>query len=176
METDQLTQRKTTDAKAWMWGRGVKVVIATTLTLAVIVIWALAGFGSLSVAAAYYLKGQTLFVDSTSKSMGVASPGETVVVPFRLTNHGRERVRIVGCYAYCNCMLPGDLPFTMAPGEVRNFNVSIKMPTRVNLRGAKSASLKFPLTLFTSIPAQSRVGLSIEGECRDEIEAQGSTS
>jgi hypothetical protein len=128
------------------------------------VAWALAGFGSIREAASYYLRGETLFVDSTRKSFGAAAPGEELPVSFRLANRGNRPIRIVGCKTYCNCMLPNDLPFTLAPHQTRDFTLSLQMPGPEYAGSRASGRLELQLILFTNNPLQSRIALSISGD------------
>src|SRR6202034_3578924 len=101
---------------------------------------------------------------STTKSFGVATPGDRIDAFFMLANRGNDSIRILGCNASCNCVIPNDLPFTLGPSEKRKFFVSIHMPTLEQMRTQKSTHLDLALTLFTSNPAQSRIRLSLKGE------------
>jgi hypothetical protein len=145
--------------------RPLTLVAVTGLALVVWVVWAFAGFGSIREAASYYLRGETLFVDSTTKSLGAAAPSEELPVSFRLTNRGKQPIRIVGCKTSCNCMLPRDLPFALAPHEVREFTLSIRMPSPANFR-SQAGRLELQLILFTNNPQQPRIPLSIIGKAR----------
>ncbi len=139
------------------------ILISTNLALLVMAVWAIASFGSIRGAVGYYLRGETLFFDSTEKSFGVASPGEKVTVAFRLTNRGRKPIRVLGCSAICTCTLPTDLPFTLGPNESRDVTLSIREPKRQVPQPSKPKDLSLEVTLFTNNAAQSRIPLTVKG-------------
>jgi hypothetical protein len=145
-----------------------RCALGTGLLAGIMATWLCAQFGSVRQGIAYYARGQTLSLDSTAKSFGLARPDEVVFVTFKLTNRGSSNVRVVGCYVYCNCAAPKDLPFALAPGETRDFTVSIRAPSAQSLKVKGSGDLELPLTLFTNIASQSRIQLSIFGQVRDE--------
>jgi len=143
------------------------ILIFTNLAVFAIAAWALASFGSIGGAISYYLKGETLFLDSTEKSLGIVSPGDQVGVTFKLTNRGRKQIRILGCQASCSCMIPDDLPFVLSPDESRDFTLSIRTPKPRGASDKKSIGMNLELTLFSNNPMQSRITLTIKGEIRD---------
>ena len=140
-------------------------LISANLVIFIMAIWALAGFGSIRGAIEYYLRGETLFVDSTRKSFGIVSPGDHVDLTFKLTNRGREPLRVLGCSAICGCMTPRDLPFVLRPSAGRDFKVSIDIP---ELERVQSRFLDLELVLYTDLDTQSRIPLHIKGEIRGE--------
>jgi len=162
MEMKPLTQQQVQPSRK---SRGLSptatILICTNLALLFIVVWALASFGSIRGAIGYYLRGVTLFVDSTEKSFGVASSGDHVDVTFKLFNRGREPIRVLGCSANCGCMVPRDSPFVLSPSEGRDFKVSIDIP---ELERVRSRFANLELVLFTNHEVQSRIPLHIKGE------------
>lgn len=115
------------------------------------------------------MRGQTISVDSDAKSFGVVSPGDPIAVSFRLTNHAREPVRIVGCRAGCSCMLPADLPLEIRPNASRDFRVSFNFRPRPG-GGPVLETRRFTMTLFTSNPDQFEIPLMVSGEVRGNLE------
>src|SRR5262245_7726451 len=96
MEMDEPSQSRSVagrgnTALSWL----ASVIISTSIILLALVVWAYAYFGSIQIAIRS-VSGQPLAVDATTKSFGVARPGERVEVSFRLTNHGTRPIRIVG--------------------------------------------------------------------------------
>ncbi len=146
--------------------RPAALVVGMGLALILWAAWALAGFASIREAGRYYLRGETLFIDSVTQSFGSAAPREEVSVSFRLTNRGKE-IRILGCQTYCNCMLPRDLPFALAPNETRDFTLLIRMPGPEYARTQTPARLQLRFVLYTNNPAQSRIPLLISGDIRE---------
>ena len=112
-----------------------------------------------------------IVLDSSTKSFGVVRQGETGSVSFRLLNQSRRPVRVVGCMAYCECVVPDDLPFTIGPGEAREFRVSVrtvagefsKSPEKVNQ----------PITLYTTDAGQAEIRLDVEGTVMDSGSTEG---
>lgn len=76
--------------------------------------------------------------------------------------------------AYCNCIVPDDLPFTLGPSETRGFKVSVR--TEIRKAGSPSELIDQPVTLFTTSPAQAEVHLTIKGEIRGSARSEGSGS
>ena len=140
-------------------------IVAAGLGLVLLLFACWAAGGVTAIRTAYsHLRGETILVDSHAKSFGIVAPGDRVTVSFRLTNDGREPVRIVGCRAGCSCMVPDDLPFAIGPKGSRDFAVSIKVPQK---RGNGSVvARKLALTLFTSNPAQLEIPLTMSGQIR----------
>jgi Protein of unknown function (DUF1573) len=136
------------------------------LVFCVLVAWLFYGFGSIRQIVGYYFKGETLIVDSTAKSIGLAEPDAEILVPFRLTNSGDSRVRILGCYASCSCTIPRNLPFTLAPDETREFSVAVRTPSAESVLVRKTGRIELALTLYTSNPSQARIPLAIRGAVR----------
>jgi len=154
----------------WIWVHGpdATVVLSASLVFAAAAVWGICHFGSFRGAMNYYLRGESLSVDSITRSFGVAKPSDRLNVSFNLTNQGDETVRILGCQAYCNCVVPQDLPFALRPGEKSSFTISVHIPSGIQANREGSTHLELPLTLFTSNPQQSRVSLAISGDVRDE--------
>jgi hypothetical protein len=142
------------------------VLVSVNLALFIMAAWAFVGFGSIQDCASYYLRGETLFADAREKSFGSAAPGETVAVSYKLLNRGKTPIRILGCHALCNCVMPRDLPFTIKPHESTVFTTSIQMPNARQAGSTNGMHLRLPLTLFTSNPVQPRISLSVEGDVR----------
>ena len=119
------------------------------------------------------VKGETVLVDATTKSFGVARAGDAIHLSYKLTNRGGKSVRIVGCRATCRCIVPGqDLPFTLRPRESRDFPISIRNPGRV--AGTAPQTVNWQVTLYTTNPAQARIALSIKGEIQTNRPSSGS--
>jgi hypothetical protein len=136
------------------------VLVSTCFVLLIMATWALLTFGSIRRAVGYYLRGETIIVDSPSKSFGNVTAGNVVTVTFRLKNWGRQVVRVVGCSVDCGCVVPDDIPFTVQPAEDRGFALSLKTKVRTD----KAVDLvEHHVTLFTSETAQLRIPLVING-------------
>ncbi len=149
--------------------RGPRRIVLPVLALAAFAIVAVAFVAliardPLRRAVSDYLGGKTLFVDAEEKSVGSVSPGDTIVVGFKLKNEGREPVRILGCRTLCNCTAPLDLPFVLDPKEARDLQLTVKVPSMGRVRDGHSKLFDLPFTVFTSSATQSRFGLRIRGE------------
>ncbi len=160
----EISIREVSERKQGWLARPVLVaILLLSFASAIASMSAIACFGSVQRALGYGLRGETLFVDATEKSLGLIVPGETVTASFTLTNSDRNNIRILGCELGCLCAAPKDLPFTLRASESREFVVTIHVPTEQQIKNAKSTGLELPLTLFTSSPAQSRIPLTIKG-------------
>jgi len=140
--------------------------VSANAALIAAAVFALASFSSIKSAVGFYMRGETLLVDATEKSFGVAASGRTFDVSFRLTNRGDKPIRILGCKTICTCTVPHDLPYTLDPKESRDLNITVN--TFGQVRDGQPTDLYLPLTVFTSNRAQSRVGLAIRGEVREK--------
>ncbi|MFI5456161.1 MAG: DUF1573 domain-containing protein [Isosphaerales bacterium] len=171
METEQAIQRQVLPGiRGWAPSRPGALVVCAVSAPVVLAFWALGGFGAVGVAVAL-MKGETLFVDSSTKSFGVVPAGDPIVVSYKLTNRGDQNIRIVGCRAVCRCMVPEDLPFTLRPKESRNFPILIRNPKGEG--GSRSQTINWGITLFTTNPAQAQIPLTVKGELRTRRQAPG---
>ena len=141
-------------------------VISTSATILALAAFAIASFGSLRTAFGYYFRGEVLFADATERSFGIVGPGERVPVSFRLTNRGAQRIRILGCRAQCSCATSNELPITLGPHEATDFYMTVYTRAIDPTQMKRVDLLDIPVTLYTSIPGQSRFGLVIRGEVR----------
>lgn len=163
MATEQAFQQGVASAKQIRLPRSPATTIVASglgLVLLTVAIWAAGGFDA-ALRAYLYMSGETLFIDSTTKSFGSVRAGDPTSVSFQLTNRGTEPVRIVGCLAYCNCIVPADLPITLNPSESRDFIISI----HTFQRGGESGTRPFnqPVNLYTTNPAQAEIPLTVKG-------------
>jgi Protein of unknown function (DUF1573) len=140
------------------------------LVLLVIATWAVGGFSAIRTAYAY-MRGEAIFVDSYSKSFGSVHAGDPITVSFRLTNVGDKPVRFVGCRAYCGCVVPDDLPFTINPNDYREFTLSVRTFEPVGANSTESFSQ--PVILYTTSAAQLEIPLTIKGEIRTRSSPAG---
>ncbi len=164
MATDQTIQRRAPATKPFRLVRvSSAAIVAGSLVLAFLIFatWAWGGFDWIRVAYGY-ITGETILVDSHTKSFGVIPPGGSVTVTFKLTNLGHDAIRIVGCRSGCPCMVPDDLPFVLHSKESRDFTVSIGASENVRTSSVKTRRLR--LTLFTTNPSQSQIPLTVSGE------------
>ena len=141
------------------------VLISTNLALLVMAVWAFVSFGSIRSAMGYYVRGETLLVDSNEKSFGTASPGDPIGVTFTLTNRDLRPVRVLGCQASCTCIVPENLPLTLLPNQKGGLTISI----RTNAQSVKlgRSMVEQEVVLFTSSPAQPELHLTIKGRIHD---------
>jgi hypothetical protein len=164
METEQAIQRRALPGlRGWAPNRHGALLVCAASAPLLLALWALGGFDAVAVAVAL-AKGETVFVDSSTKSFGVVSAGDPLVVSYKLTNRSDQNIRIVGCRAVCRCMVPEGLPFTLRARESRDFPISIRNPQRV--RGSPSQTVNWGITLFTTNPAQAQITLTVKGEIR----------
>ena len=110
--------------------------------------------------------------DSSRKSFGFINEGETASVSFRLTNRSGRPVRVVGCMAQCDCIVPDDLPFAIGPGQAQDFRVSVR--TVAGQYQKPLEKLTQPITLYTTDVAQAEVRLTVEGTVLGTEQAAGS--
>jgi hypothetical protein len=172
METQQAIQQRTSSGlPAWAPSRPGALLVCANSALVLLAFWALDGFDAVAVAIAL-AKGETILVDSSTKSFGVVSAGDPLVISYKLTNRSDQNIRIVGCRAVCRCMVPEGLPFTLRARESRDFPISIRNPERV--RGSPSQSVNWGITLFTTNPAQAQITLTVKGEIRAPSKPPGS--
>ena len=142
--------------------RGPIALAAGALLLAALV-WA--AFEPETIQSAYAtLTGQVIAVDATTKSFGIVAPGDPIALTFHLTNRGSRPVRFVGCRAYCNCINPAELPFTLGSHESRDFAISLSNPVRE--ARTRNRAIEQPLVLYTTNPAQAEIPLTIKGQIR----------
>ena len=142
--------------------RGPIALAAGTLLLAGLV-WA--AFSVDTIQSAYAtLTGEVISVDATTKSFGIVPPGDPITLTFQLTNRGSRPIRLVGCMAYCNCITPPELPYTIATGETRDFAIAMTNPNREGLN--RDRTIGQPLILFAANPTQHEIPLRIKGEIR----------
>lgn len=139
------------------------VLISGNVVLLAIVVWGSVNFGSIRAATGYYLRGETLFVDSSQKSFGIAGFDERVSVTFALRNRGRRPIRVLGCQVSCSCTVPPDLPFAIQPNESREFTLRIRAPGRRESQSDQAHDLTLHIILFTSNPLQARIPLVVKG-------------
>jgi hypothetical protein len=164
METEQAVQRKALlRVRGWAPSRTGAFLVCATLFTLMFGFWILGGVRGIAVGYAL-MKGQTIFVDSSTKSFGVVSPGDPIAVSYKLTNWGDQDVRIVGFRAKCKCMAPDILPFTLRAKESRVLPISIVNRTREN--GSPSQTINWVITIFTTNPAQVQIPLTVKGEIR----------
>lgn len=163
MATEQATQQHALPSPRIRPARSLAATtIAAGLGLVLLIIATYAGGGFSAIRMAYaYMRGETILVDSSTKSFGSAREGDRVSVSFGLTNGAGKPVRVVGCRAYCNCIVPDDLPFTINPHERRNLTLSVRIPERGRSSGTRQFSQ--PVTLYTTNAAQIEIPLLIEG-------------
>ena len=135
------------------------LLISVNLLLAIAVVGALLWFGSLATAV-QVLGGRPLVVDATTKSFGVAEPGQTVEVTFNLVNYGSQPCRIVGATVGCACTVPQDVPFSIAPGETKSLRMLINIPDDLK----EGDDFPARLTLYTTIAAQPQLDFKIVGK------------
>ena len=98
-----------------------------------------------------------LTVDEPNPSLGVVDPKKTYFVTFKLTNRGKEPMRILGAAPMCTCTVPSGLPMTIPAGETRSLKVKYYPPSRLE-------TVEIPLLLHTNLAAQRSVRLSIRVE------------
>ena len=151
--------------RRWGFSPAAAAFVSANAALLAMAVFAIASFGSLGLAIGYYLRGEKLLVDAPQKSFGAAAPGETVRVSFKLANKNDVAIRILGCKAACNCTVPCELPLALAPGESKDFTLTIQMPSQ---RGRGGRRLDVPFTLFTSSVVQPRINLAVRGELSDK--------
>ena len=155
-ETLQSPAREPESVEKAGWSWNTKFIIFCHIIFILIFIIACNRYGSLRNALSFFSTGQLLYIEPAHKTFGTAAPGEQVVVPFRLTNRGRDAIRVVGSTVGCSCTVPDDMPFRIAPGRSRTFHVTIKVPN-------EPGPVEMPIVLYTSIPDQSRINLRITG-------------
>lgn len=131
-------------------------LVTTALALLALAVWAVGRFDSIQ-GALKYASGETLLVDAATKTFGTREPGEKVNVAFKLINSGNAPIRIVGSRVGCSCTVPDELPFSLAAGERRLFQVSVSLPK-------EPQGIQMPVTLFTNIAEQPELELTIVGE------------
>lgn len=173
MNTETSVQHVANRGHGWLPHPLIAAIVLVNLALAVGVITAFARFGSVQSALGYCLRGETLFFDAKEQSLGVVAAGQTVTASFRLTNGGRNSIRILGCAVGCACTAPRNLPFALRVGESRDFVVTVRVPTEEQIKNRESAVFELSLTLFTSSATQSRVPLTIKGRVGGGLVAGG---
>ena len=170
MATEQAIGEKPLIPRSVRILRSPSTLIAAGLGVALLSLacWAVSGFRTIR-----SMRGQTISVDSDVRSFGVVSRGDPIAVSFRLTNHGRSPVRIVGCRAGCSCVLPEDLPFVIRPDASRDFRVSFNFPP-IPGGGSAVETRTLRLTLFTSDPDQFEIPLTVSGELHGKPDSSNS--
>lgn len=72
--------------------------------------------GSLS-ATLSFLQGERILVDHPVQALGRLPDKTQKRLVYRLTNLGSAPVRIIGLHSTCSCLIPGDPPDFIGPGE-----------------------------------------------------------
>ncbi len=174
MGTPVAIQRQPTPvgAKTPFWGQSTVRVYGTILT--VILVGAACWMSGALRTTYLRLLGCSIFVDSTTKTFGTINDADSASVRFRFTNRGSQPVRVVGCMVYCNCVVAGDLPFTLKPAETHDLDVTVRAPAG-KLKSART-SINQPILLYTTSPAQPEIHLTVKGEFRRSAPARESGS
>jgi Protein of unknown function (DUF1573) len=133
----------------------ISATLAILLTCGGVALATVVRFGSIH-KAIQYANGLRLSVDETTKSFGVAAPGQRLGVSFTLTNLGGEPIRVLGCQTDCSCVAVDADPFDLEAGRPRKFDISIEMPRHVG-------PVERPVIVFTNAPGQEQVKLVVVG-------------
>lgn len=93
---------------------------------------ALAGFahyrhGSIGAALAS-MRNERLTVYPATVDMGSGDAGESKDAAVEITNRTEHPIRLIGGTADCSCIVLGDLPVTIPPGETRSITVTVRLP------------------------------------------------
>jgi hypothetical protein len=164
MEMEQAIQRHAAPPfRGWAPRRRGAILVCAIMAPLMLACWVLGGFRALGVGFAL-MKGETILVDSPTKSFGVVAPGDPIAVSYKLTNWGDQDVRIVGFRAKCKCMAPDILPFVLHPRESRDLSISIVNRQREG--EVSSQTIDWIITIFTTNPAQVQIPLTVKGEIR----------
>jgi len=134
----------------------VMAVIFTNVGLFIAAGLALYWFGGIGPAVAN-LKGDRLIADSYSKSFGTAESGQIPVVVFNMTNAANRPITILGVRSSCTCVVPDDIPMTVAPRESRPLRVGLKT-------GLKAGRVSEQLLIYTDCKENPEILLRIVGQ------------
>ncbi len=134
----------------------VSALIAVSATLLIVAVGSVVAFGSIG-RAIEYANGKRLSIAERTISLGKVSTNSHVDISFRLTNLGREPIQIIGSQADCSCLVQDERSFQIDGGATRNLTLNMELP-------ASAGPIKRSVTVFTDVPTQEQVELSIVGE------------
>lgn len=164
METEPAIQQQVFQRKRGFAPRHAVAFFACAALISVLLAFGVFGGFRAVARGCALMMGETLVVDSATKSFGVVAPGDPITVAYRLTNRGEQEVRVVGLRAACRCVVPDDLPFVLRPKESRDLPISIRNLKKEDV--PHSQTLDWAITVFTTNPAQVQIALRIKGEIR----------
>ena len=107
----------------------VRYAVGIATVLAFMVLAAYLWFGSLSAAMAFG-RGEPVAVSPGLVDVGEGEGGEACSGEATVTNYTAETVRVVGGTDDCSCVVRGDLPVTLNPGESCRLKVQLYLPAK----------------------------------------------
>ncbi len=102
------------------------------------------------------LRSEPLIVDDAKKSFGTMKARQTVRVDFEIQNMGDQPIELAGCRTTCDCVATSEFPTSIQPHEQKRLHFNIT-PAQA------SANYAVGITVFTDVPTQPDVVLSIVG-------------
>jgi hypothetical protein len=146
---------------AWMQ-QALKIASGACLLLALGGGIVLLTFASPAEALAWF-RGEAITVSPTVHDVGKGGPGEEQTFRVALTNRTKRPIRVVGGTTECACVATKDLPLTLAVGESRSIEVSVRF---VGSPGRFQRLFK----LITDDASQPRVVARFSGEVFARVE------
>ncbi len=123
-------------------------------------------FGSIR-AAADFISGERILVDSTAKNFGSLPSGEGRVVSFLVTNMSGRPLGLVGSSTSCPCAVPTELPATIPNLGQKKIDVRVT-------RFAKDGPFDQKILLFLDDPAIRVLKLGVTGYVAPSSKIDGS--
>ena len=127
--------------------------LMTVAILAAFAGWAWFRFGSIEHALAY-ARGERLFVEHPSRSLGAVEAGRLYRVDFRLSNDSDQPIRVVGFRSSCGCTTMSDLPMLIPPADMRSITVRLNP-------SASSLVSDSQLRVYTDHPPKPELSLRL---------------
>ena len=118
--------------------------------------WAWVEFGSVSSALAF-LGGDRLIPDTYTRAIGTVDSSTERVITFRLTNHAKRPITILGARSSCGCVVADEkLPLKFLHKENRALTVNLHP-------ASKDGTFLERIILYTDYPQQREVTLVLSG-------------
>ncbi|MCU0706597.1 MAG: DUF1573 domain-containing protein, partial [Fimbriiglobus sp.] len=128
------------------WAGGLATIFAVLAVAGVLT------FGSLDAALAR-LRGQSLSVSPVMLDFGSGKPGEVRTGAYSVRNNTSALVRLMGRTSDCNCLVGGEFPVEIPPGQSVTLTLDIRVPRSVPGQFTREVDV------YTDLPQASRLTL-----------------
>lgn len=120
-----------------------RVAIALGITLAVVGLYWIFRFGSITRLSAF-LSGERVMIEQPQIDLGLVGPLANVTGKIKIANLDGRPVKILGVKSACSCINFADLPLTISGGSEGSVSFELKSDD-----GNGGRELALPITLYT---------------------------